>query len=120
LTGFPFSVNGWHSPFNEQQVSDRPIEGRNVVELLSLQPGVTFLGRLAGNDDGDSRSGEFIRFVEGTCSKAKLGTTALGIMDARWFSRVAWIFPQKKLEIAVNGGNFAVDGAGARYYRTTC
>jgi Carboxypeptidase regulatory-like domain len=43
--------------FNQQQVSDLPIEGRNVVELLSLQPGVTFLGRLAGNDDGDSRSG---------------------------------------------------------------
>ena len=30
--------------FNETQVSSLPIEGRNVVELLSLQPGVTFLG----------------------------------------------------------------------------
>ena len=42
--------------FNENQVSQLPIEGRNVVELLSLQPGVTFLGKI-GNDDGDSRSG---------------------------------------------------------------
>ena len=43
--------------FNEKQVASLPIEGRNVVELLSLQPGVTFLGKFAGNDDGDSRSG---------------------------------------------------------------
>lgn len=43
--------------FDEMQVSSLPIEGRNVVELLSLQPGVTFLGKFAGNDDSDSRSG---------------------------------------------------------------
>ena len=42
--------------FGESQVANLPIEGRNVVELLSLQPGVTFLGKI-GNDDGDSRSG---------------------------------------------------------------
>jgi hypothetical protein len=43
--------------FNERQVSALPLEGRNVVELLSLQPGVTFLGKNAGNSDDDSRSG---------------------------------------------------------------
>ncbi|HWZ99991.1 MAG TPA: carboxypeptidase regulatory-like domain-containing protein [Candidatus Dormibacteraeota bacterium] len=43
--------------FDEKQVSSLPIEGRNVVELLSLQPGVTFLGKSTGNDDSDSRSG---------------------------------------------------------------
>ncbi len=43
--------------FNEKQVADLPIEGRNVVELLSLQPGVTFIGKFAGNSDDDSRSG---------------------------------------------------------------
>ncbi len=43
--------------FAEKQVSTLPIEGRNVVELLSLEPGVTFLGKFAGNDNGDSRSG---------------------------------------------------------------
>src|SRR6266852_646653 len=30
--------------FNQNQVSQLPIEARNVVQLLSLQPGVTFLG----------------------------------------------------------------------------
>jgi hypothetical protein len=43
--------------FDERQVNALPLEGRNVVELLSLQPGVTFLGKNAGNSDDDSRSG---------------------------------------------------------------
>lgn len=43
--------------FDSHQVSTLPIEGRNVVELLSLQPGVTFLGKNAGNSDTDSRAG---------------------------------------------------------------
>ena len=51
--------------FDTQQVSSLPIEGRNVPDLLSLQPGVTYLGRTddnngtnaAGNNASDSRSG---------------------------------------------------------------
>ncbi len=38
--------------FNETQIRQLPLEGRNVVGLLSLQPGVVFTGV-----DGDSRSG---------------------------------------------------------------
>src|SRR5262245_3665447 len=38
--------------FNEIQVRELPMEGRNVVGLLSLQPGVTFIG-----DATDSRNG---------------------------------------------------------------
>jgi hypothetical protein len=51
--------------FSGEQVKDLPIEGRNVPDLLSLQPGVTFLGRTddntgttsVGNNASDSRSG---------------------------------------------------------------
>ena len=51
--------------FDTQQVSSLPIEGRNVPDLLSLQPGVTYLGRTddnngtnaVGNNASDSRSG---------------------------------------------------------------
>ena len=51
--------------FDTQQVSSLPIEGRNVPDLLSLQPGVTYLGRTddnngtnaVGNNSSDSRSG---------------------------------------------------------------
>ncbi|HTJ29825.1 MAG TPA: carboxypeptidase-like regulatory domain-containing protein [Acidobacteriaceae bacterium] len=51
--------------FDSQQVSTLPIEGRNVPDLLSLQPGVTYMGRAddasgttgVGNNGSDSRSG---------------------------------------------------------------
>jgi len=46
------------TPFNETQVKQIPLEGRNVPDLLNLQAGVTYLGRQ--NDDvnqQDSRSG---------------------------------------------------------------
>jgi hypothetical protein len=51
--------------FDAQQVQELPIEGRNVPDLLTLQPGVVFLGRTdaangtqgVGNTNSDSRSG---------------------------------------------------------------
>lgn len=51
--------------FAGQQIQELPIEGRNVPDLLSLQPGVTYLGRTDsdtgtasnGNTASDSRSG---------------------------------------------------------------
>src|SRR5580698_2123690 len=51
--------------FAEKQIESLPIEGRNVPDLLSLQPGVTYLGRTddnngtnaVGNNSSDSRSG---------------------------------------------------------------
>ena len=56
------SIGNW---FTDRQIQDLPIEGRNVPDLLSLQPGVTFLGRTDddtgtesnGNTATDSRSG---------------------------------------------------------------
>ena len=42
--------------FNQQTIQALPSEGRNVPDLLSLQPGVLYLGR-AGDPQSDSRSG---------------------------------------------------------------
>jgi len=39
------------NPFNERQITDLPLEGRNIVGLLSLQPGAVFV------PSGDIRSG---------------------------------------------------------------
>ena len=39
------------NPFNETQVKQIPLEGRNVPDLLSLQPGVTYIGNGAHLDD---------------------------------------------------------------------
>jgi Carboxypeptidase regulatory-like domain len=51
--------------FNGTQVQSLPLDARNVPDLLSLQPGVTFMGQTddnngtnaAGNNSSDSRSG---------------------------------------------------------------
>jgi hypothetical protein len=44
--------------FNENQVKQLPIESRNVVDLLSLQPGVAYTGNRPDMDpDVDTRSG---------------------------------------------------------------
>src|SRR6185437_8118145 len=51
--------------FDSRQIEQLPSEARNVPDLLSLQPGVTFMGRTddnsgtqaVGNNGGDSRSG---------------------------------------------------------------
>jgi hypothetical protein len=43
--------------FNENQVKQLPLEGRNVPDLLSLQPGVAYTGNRADVPDFDTRSG---------------------------------------------------------------
>jgi hypothetical protein len=46
------------TPFNQTQIRALPFEGNNVLDLLSLQAGVMFLGRQSdGQMDSDSRSG---------------------------------------------------------------
>ena len=43
--------------FNETQVLDIPLEGRNVPDLLSLQAGVAYTGNRIGDKDQDTRNG---------------------------------------------------------------
>jgi len=43
--------------FNETQVQDIPLEGRNVPDLLSLQAGVSYTGNRIGEKDQDTRNG---------------------------------------------------------------
>lgn len=44
--------------FNQTQINQLPLEGRNVAGLLSLQPGVTFIGAVkADGSTTDSRNG---------------------------------------------------------------
>jgi Carboxypeptidase regulatory-like domain len=46
------------TPFNQAQIQALPFEGNNVLDLLSLQGGVMFLGRQTDSQmDSDSRSG---------------------------------------------------------------
>jgi len=43
--------------FNENQVKELPLEGRNVPDLLTLQPGVAYTGNRADTSTSDTRSG---------------------------------------------------------------
>ena len=43
--------------FDERQVRQIPLEGRNVPDLLSLQAGVAYTGNRIGNQDQDTRNG---------------------------------------------------------------
>ncbi len=43
--------------FNENQVKELPLEGRNVPDLLTLQPGVAYTGNRADTSTDDTRSG---------------------------------------------------------------
>ncbi|HTS09200.1 MAG TPA: carboxypeptidase-like regulatory domain-containing protein [Candidatus Eisenbacteria bacterium] len=43
--------------FGENQVKELPLEGRNVPDLLTLQPGVAYTGNRADTSDNDTRSG---------------------------------------------------------------
>ena len=43
--------------FDQTQVQDIPLEGRNVPDLLSLQAGVTYTGNRIGDKDQDTRNG---------------------------------------------------------------
>src|SRR4029077_7270070 len=52
VTAYPAATNtvaaSVRNPFSERQVRQVPLETRNVVELLSLQPGVTPTGEVMG------------------------------------------------------------------------
>ncbi len=43
--------------FGENQVKELPLEGRNVPDLLTLQPGVAYTGNRADTSTSDTRSG---------------------------------------------------------------
>ena len=43
--------------FGENQVKELPLEGRNVPDLLTLQPGVAYTGNRADTSANDTRSG---------------------------------------------------------------
>src|ERR1700724_1423053 len=45
------------SSFDEKQVRQIPLEGRNVPDLLSLQAGVAYTGNRIGDKDQDTRNG---------------------------------------------------------------
>ncbi|MGH9451398.1 MAG: TonB-dependent receptor plug domain-containing protein [Terriglobia bacterium] len=100
--------------FNETQVSQLPIEARNVVSLLSLQPGVTHLGdRIDANSD--TRSGA-VNGVRSDQSNVTLDGVDVNDQNNGYaFTSVLHVTPDSVQEFRVTTGNAGADqGHSAR------
>lgn len=90
------------------QISELPIANRNVVELLSLQPGVAFLGDQV-NQDTDTRSGA----VNGLRSdQSNVQLDGIGVNDQNngyAFTSVLYVPPDSVEEFRVTTANSNAD-----------
>src|SRR5713101_1103244 len=110
------------NPFNETQVEQLPLDGRNVPDLLSLQPGVTYIGNGSHlNDqkvkDQDSRNGA----VNGARSdQSNITLDGVDVNDQSngyAFTSVLPITPDSVQEFRVTTSNYNADqgeGSGAQ------
>jgi hypothetical protein len=94
--------------FEENQIAQLPIADRNVVQLLSLQPGVAYLGNQA-NADTDTRSGA----VNGMRSdQSNVTLDGIGVNDQNYgyaFTSVLNMPPDSIQEFRVTTANTNAD-----------
>jgi Carboxypeptidase regulatory-like domain len=94
--------------FEEAQLSQLPIADRNVVQLLSLQPGVTYLGNQV-NADTDTRTGA----VNGLRSdQSNVALDGIGVNDQNngyAFTSVLNVPPDSVQEFRVTTANSNAD-----------
>ena len=70
--------------FSEQQIQNLPSEARNVPDLLSLQPGVTFLGRTDQDTGTQSKGNTSDGLAKRFYKRRPFGP---GQYHARWYRR---------------------------------
>src|SRR6516164_3157375 len=108
--------------FGENQVKDIPLDGRNVPELLSLQPGVTFTGNtlntsLAAYKDQDTRNGA-VNGARGDQSNITLDGVDVNDQNSGYaFTSVLPITQDSVQEFRVTTSNYTADagtGSGAQ------
>ena len=94
--------------FNENQVKQLPLEGRNVPDLLSLQPGVAYTGNRSDVPDFDTRSGA----VNGARSdQSNVTVDGIGANDegGKAFSSVLPVTLDSVQEFRVTTSNYNAD-----------
>ncbi len=95
--------------FTSEQIPELPLEGRNVLLLLSLQPGVGYLGPQAGNSPNDSRSGA----VDGARSdQSSVTLDGIGVNDENYgysFDSVLGVTQESLAEFRVTTSNANAD-----------
>ena len=98
--------------FNENQVKQLPLEGRNVPDLLSLQPGVAYTGNRTDVPDFDTRSGA----VNGARSdQSNVTVDGIGANDegGKAFSSVLPVTLDSVQEFRVTTSNYNADQGGS-------
>jgi hypothetical protein len=95
--------------FTSEQIPELPLEGRDVLLLLSLQPGVSYLGPQAGNSLNDSRSGA----VNGARSdQSNVTLDGIGVNDENYgysFDSVLGVTQESVAEFRVMTSNAGAD-----------
>src|SRR5712671_1394789 len=105
------------SSFDEKQVRQIPLEGRNVPDLLSLQAGVAYTGNRIADKDQDTRNGA----VNGARSdQSNITLDGVDVNDQSngyAFTSVLPITPDSVQEFRVTTSNYNADqgeGSGAQ------
>ncbi len=110
------------NPFNETQIKALPLDGRNVPDLLSLQPGVTYIGNGAHLDDRtvkdqDTRNGA-VNGARSDQSNITLDGVDVNDQSSGYaFTSVLPITPDSVEEFRVTTSNYNADqgtGSGAQ------
>lgn len=97
--------------FNENQVKELPLEGRNVPDLLSLQPGVAFTGNRTDVPTFDTRNGA----VNGARSdQSNVSVDGIGVNDEQGhaFTSVLPVTLDSVQEFRVTTTNYNADQGG--------
>lgn len=98
--------------FNENQVKQLPLEGRNVPDLLSLQPGVAYTGNRADVPDFDTRSGA-VNGARSDQSNVTVDGIASNDEGGKAFSSVLPVTLDSVQEFRVTTSNYNADQGGS-------
>jgi Carboxypeptidase regulatory-like domain/TonB dependent receptor len=98
--------------FNERQVKDLPLEGRNVPDLLSLQPGVAYTGNRSDVPTWDTRSGA-VNGTRSDQSNVTLDGAAVNDREGHAFTSVLPVTLDSVQEFRVTTSNYDADQGGS-------
>jgi hypothetical protein len=98
--------------FNENQVKQLPLEGRNVPDLLSLQPGVAYTGNRADVPDFDTRSGA-VNGARSDQSNVTVDGIAANDEGGKAFTSVLPVTLDSVQEFRVTTSNYNADQGGS-------
>jgi hypothetical protein len=98
--------------FNENQVKELPMEGRNVPDLLSLQPGVAYTGNRSDVPTWDTRSGA-VNGTRSDQSNVTLDGAPVNDREQHAFTSVLPVTLDSIQEFRVTTSNYDADQGGS-------